>query len=252
MPANSQPPVESRLGPTFDPVRPSRVFEEICDRIRDQLATGALKPGDKLPAERELAKQFGVGRNALREALRSLENAGVISLEKGAKGGAFIRQGNPAAITAVMTDLMNLGSISLEELTEARVFILEFVVYLACQRATDEDFDALEENINRTEDLTSHGLFNERLEATAEFYKLLAKTTRNRVVSMIVDALTDILRQFVKTGASSKTLDGLIEARRRILKRLRARQPDKAAQELTKQLTALHHLLVATAKADQR
>jgi len=240
---NQQSLPGDRLVPSFDPIRTSRVFEEICDRIRDQLSTGALKPGDKLPAERELAKQFGVGRNALREALRSLENAGVITLAKGAKGGAFIRQGDPSAMTVVMSDLMNLGSISMEELTEARIFILEFVVLLACQRATDADFDILEKNVDRTEDLTRRELFGERMEATAEFYKLLAKATRNRVVSMIVNALTDILRPFVKTGAGAKTLDGLIESRRRLLKHLRARQPDKAARELTGQLTALHHLL---------
>ncbi len=249
---NQQPRADDRPGPAFAPIRTSRVFEEICDRIRDQLSTGALKPGDKLPAERELAKQFGVGRNAVREALRSLENAGVIILEKGAKGGAFIRQGNPSAITLVMSDLMHLGSISMEELTEARVFILEFVVLLACQRATDEDFDILEENIDRTEDLTRRKLFVERVEATAQFYKLLAKATRNRVVSMIVNALTDILRPFVRSGGGGKTLEGLIESRRRLLEHLRTRQPDKAARELTEQLTALHHLLVGGRASDLR
>ena len=63
-----------------------RTFEEICERIREQLALGVLKPGDKLPRERDLAEQLGVSRNVLREALRSLEMAGLLRLQKGVKG----------------------------------------------------------------------------------------------------------------------------------------------------------------------
>src|SRR6476619_4824745 len=72
-----------RAAPTFEPIRTRRAFEEICDRIRAQIAAGKLRPGDKLPPERELALQLGVGRNALREALRSLEIAGIVRLQKG-------------------------------------------------------------------------------------------------------------------------------------------------------------------------
>src|SRR6201987_4139617 len=57
--------------PTFRPIHTRRAFEEICGRIREQLALGVLKPGDKLPPERDLAQQLGVSRNVLREALRS-------------------------------------------------------------------------------------------------------------------------------------------------------------------------------------
>src|SRR5215831_10481200 len=72
----------------FAPIHTRRTFEEICERIRDRLASGDLRPGDKLPAERDLAQQLGVGRNALREALRSLEISGILELRKGVKGGA--------------------------------------------------------------------------------------------------------------------------------------------------------------------
>ena len=111
----------------FAPIHTRRAFEEICQRIRDQLGAGQLKPGDKLPAERELALQLGVGRNALREALRSLEIAGIVRLQKGVKGGAFIREGNTGQMNQVMQDMLSLGSITVEELTEARVHIQDLV-----------------------------------------------------------------------------------------------------------------------------
>jgi hypothetical protein len=61
------------IKPRFEPLRTRRVFEEICEQIRRDMAAGRLRPGDKLPAERVLAQMFKVGRNAVREALRSLE-----------------------------------------------------------------------------------------------------------------------------------------------------------------------------------
>src|SRR5260370_42246641 len=90
------PPQRAGISPTplkFQPIHVRRTFEEICERIREQLALGVLKPGDKLPRERDLAEQLGVSRNVLKEALRSLEMAGLLRLQKGVQGGGFLRDG---------------------------------------------------------------------------------------------------------------------------------------------------------------
>src|SRR6185295_7099104 len=119
-------PRRAGVSPTslrFQPIHVRRAFEEICERIREQLALGVLKPGDKLPPERELAQQLGVSRNVLREALRSLEMAGVLRLLKGVKGGAFIQEGDTSRMNDVMRDMLSLGTISVRELSEARVHV---------------------------------------------------------------------------------------------------------------------------------
>ena len=229
----------------FEPIRQRRAFEEICERIRDQLAAGALKPGDKLPPERELAKQLGVGRSALREALRSLEFAGIVRLQKGVKGGAFIRQGDPGGMRQVVEDMMNLGSITLDELTEARLYIQDVVVRLACERATEADLEAIRRNIDKTEEMTRTGRFLERVECSREFYRLLAAATHNQVVSMIVESLTDILMKFirVRVKAGGKSQPRLVETRRQFLKTLSARNAEKAAREMSAHLASVHRLL---------
>src|SRR5689334_11124463 len=131
-----KPEPAERPAPTFEPIHTRRAFEEICHRIRAQIAAGTLRPGDKLPPERDLALQLGVGRNALREALRSLEIAGVVRLQKGVKGGAFIQSGDARRMNDVVRDMLSLGSISVAELAEARVHTQDLVVRLACERAT--------------------------------------------------------------------------------------------------------------------
>ena len=90
---------KDRSQPRFAPIRTKRVFEEICEQVRREMAAGTLRPGDKLPPERELALKLGVSRAAVREAFRSLEIAGVVGLHKGARGGAFILKGDPDIVT---------------------------------------------------------------------------------------------------------------------------------------------------------
>lgn len=229
----------------FTPIHTRRAFEEICQRIREQLAAGALKPGDKLPAERELAQLLGVGRNALREALRSLEMAGIVRLQKGVKGGAFIDEGDPGRMQQVVQDMLSLGSISIDELTEARVHIQGLVVRLACARATKADFDALEANIVRTGQFTASGQFLERVECSREFYRLLTAATHNQVLSMMVHSLTEILMQFVyaRVAAGGTPQPRLVEKRRAFLAALRARDATRATRLMTTHLKSVHLLL---------
>jgi GntR family transcriptional repressor for pyruvate dehydrogenase complex len=228
---------------TFEPLRQTRTFEEVCARIREQLETGRLRPGDKLPPERELSEQLGVSRTALREALRSLEIAGIVKLRKGPKGGAFIQSGDPRSMTRVMQDLMRLGAISLDDLTEARLLIQTAVVRLACKRATDEDIAAIGANIEDTAEATRLGRHDERLRHVNEFYRLLALSTRNEILTMFVDAVTDILMRFLRAIPEGSPMRNLIEARQRFYAHFRLRNADLAAQELEQHLTDVHSIL---------
>jgi GntR family transcriptional repressor for pyruvate dehydrogenase complex len=231
---------------TVKPDHAPRAFDTICQKIRDLLAAGTLKPGDKLPPERQLAEQFRVGRSALREALRTLEATGILTLKKGAHGGAFIREGDPSRVTQVIQDLLHLRSISLENLTEARVFIQDVVVRLACQRATLADLAALDRNIELAERLTAQKSYNERLETSIEFYRLLAAAAHNPVLSIMVDALANILlsvlRILISTGVSRPRAD-LIETRRAFMAKLRAGDADGAAAEMKAHLISVHRQL---------
>jgi len=220
----------------FQQVRTRRVFEEICEQIRQRLASGALQPGDKLPAERDLALEFQVSRPAVREALRTLEISGIVSLQKGVKGGAFIRDGNPELLTRSLQDLMFLGRVSLRSLAEARVLINGAVIRLACERADEDDFKALQDNVDFIE--SSEDLAH-RADAGVQFFRLIAKATRNEVLMLLVDSLSDIIRYVIdRTGRKARP--ELVPVRRRILKAMRARDAGGAVKAMNEYLGIVH------------
>jgi len=237
--------------PLFCPIPSRRTFEVVCERIRELIASGRLKKGDKLPPERLLAEQLGVSRLAIREALRSLENAGVVALQRGPKGGAFIQGGGDEKMTELMQDMLDLGTISLADLTEARIYILGMVARLACQRATEDDLQRIAENVRQNEIALETGDRAERLEHATEFYARLARATKNKVMMLVVRSLTDTVKAILQKIEIYPAKD-LLSSRRRLLAALRAKDAERAAKEMHLHLRKLHEHVVKHAAAQHK
>ena len=230
-------PAGSEIKRGFKPIKTQRAFEAVCDQVRQMVADGTLKAGDKLPAERELAVRFQISRNAVREALRSLEMSGIIRNEKGVKGGAFIQPAENEHVAQAMQDFVYLGNVSLDELTEARLGVLAIVVRLACERGTETQFDRLAAIVEQTHIETD---VEARYHCAVEFYQVLAEATGNRIYALFVGALSSILQGFV-AGPNYKTLqETLIDSRHRLVTALRERDCDAAVAEMTAHLDRIH------------
>lgn len=233
---------------TFKPVRTRRAFEEICAQIRNEIQSGALSAGDKLPSERELAEQFEVSRSTVREAFRTLEMSGVLSLQKGMYGGAIVMQGDPQPINQTMQDLLSLGGLSLEDYTEARVCLQREIIRLACERGTDEDFDAIGDNIARMRAAGPRVSGDERTRLTQEFYDLLAKATKNGAMSVIMSAFTVPLGFYLKQVGPDRSWD-VAASREKFLAHLRRRDAAAAIAEMTDHMQRLHAYLLSRTSA---
>jgi GntR family transcriptional regulator, transcriptional repressor for pyruvate dehydrogenase complex len=230
-------------GPKFQRVRTQRVFEAICDQVRSEMAAGTLRPGDKLPAERDLALKFQVSRSAVREALRSLEVAGVVGLAKGVNGGAFILEGDPTLVTRSIQDMYHLGRIPLSALTEARTLVMQMALPLTAERMKPALIAALERNVDQLASLPRTGSMPERLSLGFEFYSLIAQAADNAVIQVIVESLTEILlRQVEKSKVGP--LPDLIAHRRRLVGFLANGQTENATREMTDHLQRLHKYLI--------
>jgi GntR family transcriptional repressor for pyruvate dehydrogenase complex len=244
----NNPVTTDRSQPRFAPIRTKRVFEEICEQVRREMAAGSLRPGDKLPPERELALKLGVSRAAVREALRSLEIAGVVGLHKGARGGAFILKGDPDLVTRSIRDMFHLGRISLDNLTEARTLVMQIAMQLASERIRPTTVAALERNVDRLTMLPVSGKASERVAISAEFYRLISQATDNTVLQVIIEALTDIVLQQVEQS-NIEFFPNLIAHRRRLVEYIASGQVDEAKREMTDHLQRLRRHLMRAERA---
>lgn len=222
----------------FQAVKAARAFEEIAAQIRAELASGRLKVGSRLPAERTLAQQFGVSRNTLREALRSLEHAGLIRLQKGASGGAFICEGSGNAITTSLMDLYHVGTITPDQLTEARIWLESVIVREACRRATPEDIKALQQNVEEAAEAAKSGDFQRRAEINLDFHRKLAAMTANPIVVIVMDGLLNVLSKFLQTIGDYENAF-VPPSRKRFLKHMAAGDADAAVAEMEAMLKRL-------------
>jgi GntR family transcriptional regulator, transcriptional repressor for pyruvate dehydrogenase complex len=222
---------------SFEPVRRQRGYEHIYEQIRTAIFEGRYKPGDRLPAEREMAQIFGVSRNGVREAVRGLASTGLVEIRLGVSGGVFVAPGNFGTVTQSMEDLASLGALRPDSLLEARIQLTSIVLRLACERASEEDLQRIEADIELTEKhYTRPG--TERNAQIIEFYRLLAMATHNEVLVLLTEALAKAV--FVRTQRGNPKLNPEIgQLRRRIVEYVRVGDADAAIHELTQQLQRL-------------
>lgn len=226
----------------FKPLR-KRSFEEVSAQIREQIATGSLREGDKLPPERQLAETMGVSRNTVREALRSLEHAGLVELKPGTTGGAYISNGGVKAIKVAFDDMMRLGTLSARDLMEARIVIGREVGRLACLRYTDSDMAAIETNVEQMCAAAAAGDLKLRVQHSVEFHRILACAAGNSVLAIMTSVLVDVTLSFVRVLGEMPN-EFAVESRQRMLQHLRARDVENTVQEYTDYMhMALHNYL---------
>ena len=131
----------------FTPIESKRTFEEISAKVKALIFEGTLKPGDKLPSELELARQFGVGRQSVREALRLLELSGFISVQKGFGGGPIVQDTISTRIRNLYLDAFRMEKITIDEFTTARSVIEKAIINEVIDQADESDIRCLQENI---------------------------------------------------------------------------------------------------------
>ena len=223
----------------FMPAKPRRAFDDIIDQVRDMLKSGELRPGQKLPNERAFAAQLGVSRNTVREALRMLEIAGLVTLKKGHTGGAFVTDSNTEAVAQGIADGLTLTQFSISDLTESRIALETFIARRVSDQISQGEIDELEMLVARAKLLATPADFPAQLRLHVEFHQRLTAAARNPILCSLVQPLLE-LTQDLALRIGPRAGDSVWEERHKLIRALRDRDPDTAALEVSKYLREMH------------
>ncbi|MFI5662303.1 FadR/GntR family transcriptional regulator [Streptomyces sp. NPDC051684] len=170
-------------GARFQQVAPVRLYQRIVEQIEQAIASGDLKPGHRLPSERELVSQFGASRPTVREALRVLESNGLIRSRHGDPHGPEILPFTTAGLAKEMTRLARFDTISMAELISFRMILDGSASQLAARLRTDEELSAMEETVTAMTRAIDAG-YEEFSTADVAFHEVVARASRNALIEV--------------------------------------------------------------------
>jgi GntR family transcriptional regulator, transcriptional repressor for pyruvate dehydrogenase complex len=183
----------------YTPIYSGRLYEQIVAQIEERILSGELRPGDKLPAERELAEQFGVSRTAIREAMKALTQSGLVVIQPGK--GTFVTDSTSMVVRHSLDMLFRVGNeTGIKDLVEVREILEPEIAALAATRASSEDIEAMEEAVKAMDQAMDDP--DTFIEADLDFHLALAQGSNNALIPILIDSLVDLLREHRKRAAS--------------------------------------------------
>ncbi|WP_222853965.1 FadR/GntR family transcriptional regulator [Fodinicola acaciae] len=163
----------------FQAVEPVRAYQRVVEQVEQAMLTGALKPGERLPSERELMAQFGVSRSTVREALRVLESGGLVRSRPGDPHGPLVLPYSPAGLRKSMSRLAQLDQLSLAELLQFRIMLEGPAYLLAARMRTDEQLAEMDAALAAMEQASELAAFSE---ADLAFHDTIARASGNMLI----------------------------------------------------------------------
>lgn len=235
-------------GPAIRRVERVNVHNEVVERLVTYILETGLKPGDKLPTERELTTMMGVGRSSLREATRSLAAMGVIRI---APRGMYVGGGESSVLTQPFAWGLLLGAHSAREVIEARRVVETALAASAATNATDgeilrlgEELELMRSTVTEPEDYVSHDL---------EFHLAVARAGHNVILLHVVRTIQLVIRAWIeKVIREYEHIPVSYDEHRLVYEAILARDPKAAATAMGDHLAAAGSRLLMTIPGDDR
>ena len=224
-------------------IQRKRLTDQIIEKLIAMIASGELKPGDKLPPEPQLMEQFGVGRSSIREAIGSLELIGLISVRPG-HGTHITDSTDRVQPKSIGLSLITIGHDKIRELVEARVELEEAIARLAAERATKEDISEIKTQQDKLITAAKGG--RELIKSDLGFHTALAKASHNSVLMRFLSELRQPMRHWMEQKAKYDWgYDRVIEQHNAILNAIEARDPEAAQSAMRKHVEMAGEKLVS-------
>jgi GntR family transcriptional regulator, transcriptional repressor for pyruvate dehydrogenase complex len=220
----------------FEPVKRSRVWEDIVTQILQLMGDGNLTAGSRLPSERELAGRLGVSRPSVREALRQLELMRVIESRRGS--GAFVKEVSDEDLVQPLALLLRGRKHLLDDVLETRRVIEPHIARLAAEKASPSEVTLLDDLVQRQRAKVHAGRM--AIEEDTSFHHGLARASGNRVLLLLVESCMDLLRESRKLNLQSpERARRSVEGHAALLQAIRTRDADGAFAAMNRHLDGI-------------
>ncbi len=230
----------------YKAVRPSRLYEQIVKQIEESILAGKLKPADQLPTERELAQQFDVSRTAVREAVKTLAEKGLVESHSGK--GTFVTSESSQSMRQSLDSFFKRGDLKdPNSLIELREIFEPEVTILAALRTEEQQLAMMREAVAEMDRSMQNP--DAYIEADLDFHLALAEAAGNPLVLSLLDSMVGVLREQrlgifgVKGGPERGQLH-----HKRILEAIEKRHPAKAREAMRAHLQQIREDSVAAVK----
>jgi GntR family transcriptional regulator, transcriptional repressor for pyruvate dehydrogenase complex len=223
-------------------IKKIRIYEEVVGQLHQLIDAGKLKAGDRLPSERELAETFRVSRSSLREAIKTLENEGLVITRPGS--GTFITAVNVEAIIPSLASLLSRGKDALLDLFEMRCLVEPGIAALAAERATPADILRLKAICTKQEQQIKRE--TSAVDSDAAFHLTIGRATHNAALQRLVASIVEILKPIRETslqtpGRAHKSL----ASHREILVAIERHDPELARRAMQQHIQAVEQNVLA-------
>lgn len=218
----------------FEPVRPVRAYERIVEQVEERVLRGQLRPGGRLPSEREMMAQFRVSRSTVREALRVLESSGMVRSRPGDPNGPEILPFSPTTLRNAMSRLVRVDEVGLGELVQFRMLLEGWAMQLAARLASEDELAEMDAAMAEMEAALDRG-YEEFSKADVAFHDAVARASRSTLILVCSDVVRGVVLGLISHKIAHAEDAGELMARSLrhhadVLAAVRARDGERASR----------------------
>ena len=217
------------------PVKRTSAADEVFNILHEQILSGKLKAGDRLPSQEKLAQQLGVSRNTVREAIYKLTVMGLLKAMQGV--GTVVCLTTSTRYMASLTEHLLLQPSTVREFLEARIFVERATVRLAAARGSADDLDRMRGIVKKQLKSYRDGKIDMFSRLDAEFHITLAQASRNSVLERFLEVIRDLLSKFIsEVSRLPDAVKKAIDFHEKIIDRIHLHDEDGAEEMMSQHL----------------
>ncbi|EKT64795.1 pyruvate dehydrogenase complex transcriptional repressor PdhR [Providencia burhodogranariea] len=239
----------------YGKIRQPKLSDVIEQRLEHLIFEGTLRPGEKLPPERELARQFDVSRPSVREAIQTLEAKGLLSRRQG--GGTFVQKQMWQSFSDPLAELLAGNPESQFDLLETRHALEGIAAYYAALRGTDEDLERIRQSYELIKSAQQTSDIDTESDAVLQYQLIVTEAAHNVVILHLLRCMVPMLEQNIRQNfeflyTRKEMYNAVSEHRAQIFSAIMAREPEKAREASHRHLAFIEELLLDISREQTR